>query len=147
MHPVQLPQIVPGAVLVGALAIQKHAVPGVQLVPGTLVLQLTGAALHPEKQVGRQPLAGAGVGLPRLQTAHLLQMDEVRPRKRGGRVDHAPGMYQLAVKKWCFHDALLPKFLAGIIPQQHTKSQYNATALQDYPYSNRKKSATITNKA
>ena len=76
-----------------------------------------------------------------------LQMDEVRPRKRGGRVDHAPGMYQLAVKKWCFHDALLPKFLAGIIPQQHTKSQYNATALQDYPYSNRKKSATITNKA
>ena len=35
MHPVQLPQIVPGAVLVGALAIQKHAVPGVQLVPAT----------------------------------------------------------------------------------------------------------------
>ena len=27
MHPVQLPQIVPGVVLVGALAIQKHAVP------------------------------------------------------------------------------------------------------------------------
>ena len=30
MHPVQLPQIVPGVVLVGALAIQKYAVPGVQ---------------------------------------------------------------------------------------------------------------------
>ena len=70
------------------MAVYENTVSGVQVIHSFLVYQLSGTGGYQEEEKGSKVFTLAGVGLPGLKLANLLEMDQLGSCKFGGSIDH-----------------------------------------------------------
>ena len=70
------------------MAVYENTVPGMQVIHSFLVYQLSGTGGYQEEEKGSKVFTLAGVGLPGLKLADLLEMDQLGSCKLGRCIDH-----------------------------------------------------------
>ena len=70
------------------MSVYENTVPGMQVIHSFLVYQLSGTGGYQEEEKGSKVFTLAGVGLPGLKLADLLEMNQLGLCKFGGGIDH-----------------------------------------------------------
>ena len=70
------------------MEVYENTVPGMQVIHSFLVYQLSGTGGYQEEEKGSKVFTLAGVGLPGLKLADLLEMNQRGLCKCGGGIEH-----------------------------------------------------------